>query len=98
MIAKHISSILDALDVGLAGLTEDETYTSVDFERPTLLEDMPPTIVHGTVVIDGLSYRIYVEAVNPDAVLFGIEAPRRRPFVIHLGTGLTNQGQGSDWV
>ena len=35
------------------------------------------------------------------AALFGIGAPpavKRKPFVIHLGTGLTNQGQGSDWV
>ena len=34
------------------------------------------------------------------AALFGIEAPpaKRKPFVVHLGTGLTNQGQGSDWV
>ena len=34
------------------------------------------------------------------AALFGIEAPpaKRKPFVIHLGTGLTNQGQGSDWL
>ena len=34
------------------------------------------------------------------AALFGIEAPpaKRKPFVVHLGTGLTNLGQGSDWV
>ena len=34
------------------------------------------------------------------AALFGIEAApaKPKPFVIHLGTGLTNQGQGSDWV
>ena len=44
-------------------------------------------------------------SLNPDllfeiAALFGIDAPpvKRKPFVIHLGTGLTNQGRGSDWV
>ena len=40
------------------------------------------------------------EMLSAIAELFGIEAPpaKPKPFVIHLGTGLTNQGQGSDWV
>ena len=40
------------------------------------------------------------ELLSAIAALFGIEAPpaKPKPFVVHLGTGLTNQGQGSDWV
>ena len=60
--AEHFTAVLDALDIGLDGLSDK--FKEVHNERPPMFEEMPPDNVRSIVVIDGHVYAVTIEAVD----------------------------------
>lgn len=63
MSSEHFRLILDALEVGLDGVTEQPNFAfkSVTNEMPTLIEGLqPPVAVRAIVNIDDTAYEVVI--------------------------------------